>query len=208
MASELTTIALERLKPGSKRREIPDGRVGSLYFTIQPSGKRSWCYRYRIPGDPCKRKSKLTIGSYPAIGLREARAAAIEAKCKVEQGKDPSAEKKASRAVAPPASDLIEDVAAQFVSHYARRQLKASTAYEVERILAKDIVGPWHGRRLSQIRRPDIHDLLDEIIKRGSPVAANRTLSWLRRMCGWAVERELIETSPCAGIRAPTAETS
>lgn len=126
--------------------------MGSLYFVVQPSGKRSWAYRYRIPGDPGKHKRKYTIGKYAAIGLKEARAAALEAKCKVEQGRDPAAEKKASRAVAPPVSDLIEDVTAQFISHYARRQLKASTAYEVERILAKDIVGPWHGRRLSQIK--------------------------------------------------------
>jgi integrase len=30
----------------------------------------------------------------------------------------------------------------------------------------------------------------------------------LRRMCSWAIERGLIETSPCSGIRAPAAETS
>jgi hypothetical protein len=46
MAKELTTIALEKLKPGPTRREIPDGRVGGLYFIVQPSGKRSWAYRY------------------------------------------------------------------------------------------------------------------------------------------------------------------
>jgi integrase len=43
---------------------------------------------------------------------------------------------------------------------------------------------------------------------RGSPVQANRTLAAVRRLCGWAVERGLISTSPCVGIRAPAAETS
>jgi hypothetical protein len=42
MAKELTTIAIEKLKAGEKRREVPDGRVGGLYHIIQPSGKRSW----------------------------------------------------------------------------------------------------------------------------------------------------------------------
>src|ERR1700730_10695522 len=55
---------------------------------------------------------------------------------------------------------------------------------------------------------PDIHGLLDDIGASGSPVSANRALSWLRRMCGWAVERGLIEANPCTGIKAPAAETA
>ena len=94
----------------------------------------------------------------------------------------------------------------QFVSHYAKRHLKASTAHDVERILVREVVAPWRGRRLSAVGRADIHELLDDIVARGSPVSANRALSWLRRMCGLAVERGLIEANPCTGIKAPAAE--
>lgn len=37
---------------------------------------------------------------------------------------------------------------------------------------------------------------------------ANRTLAALRRMCTWAVERDLIPVSPCEKVKAPAAETS
>ena len=205
MAKELTTIALEKLKPGPTRREIPDGRVGGLYLVIQPSGKQSWAYRYRLAGKP----RKYTIGAYPAIGLKTARERAGKAKDKVAEGKDPGAEKKAIRAAAMvPANDIVEAVVKQFVSHYAKRHLKASTAHDVERILVREVAEPWRGRRLSAVGRADIHELLDDIIARGSPVSANRALSWLRRMCGWAVERGLIEANPCTGIKAPAAETA
>jgi site-specific recombinase XerD len=107
-----------------------------------------------------------------------------------------------------PANDLVEGVVKQFISHYAKRQLKASTAREVERILVREIVQPWRGRRLSQIGRANIHELLDDIVERGSPVTANRALSWLRRTCSWAIERGLIDANPCAGIKAPAAETA
>jgi hypothetical protein len=50
--------------------------------------------------------------------------------------------------------------------------------------------------------------MLDGIVARGSPVTANRVLAWFRRMCAWAIERGLVEALPCAGIRAPAAETS
>jgi hypothetical protein len=82
MAKELTTMALEKLKPGPTRREIPDGRVGGLYFIVQPSGKRSWAYRYRLAGKP----RKYTIGAYPAIALKTARERAGKAKDKVVEG--------------------------------------------------------------------------------------------------------------------------
>ena len=205
MAKELTTIALEKIKPGPTRREIPDGRIGGLYFIVQPSGKLSWAFRYRAAGKP----RKFTIGQYPSVSLKTARERAGEARDKVAEGKDPGAEKKAARAAAVvPANGIVEAVTSRFVAQHAKRKLKAATAREIERLLGKEVVAPWRGRRLSQITRADIHDLLDGIVARGSPVTANRVLAWLRRMCSWAIERGLIEVSPCAGIRAPAAETS
>ena len=68
MATALTVKSLENFKPGPTRREVPDGLLPGLYFIIQPSGKRSWAARYRFSGKPCK----LTIGAYPAIGLKAA----------------------------------------------------------------------------------------------------------------------------------------
>ena len=203
VAKELTAVAIEKMKPGDARQEIPDGRISGLYFIIQPSGKRSWAVRYRFGGVPVK----LTLGAYPAIELKRARELAGEAKDKVEEGQDPSAEKKARKAAtAVPASDTVDAAAERFLSQYVRRNLKPSTISEVDRIMNKVIIPAWKGHRLSEIRRPDIHDLLDSIVDQGSPVAANRTLSWFRRMCSWAIERGLIETNPCTGIKPPAAE--
>jgi integrase len=177
-----------------------------LYLVIQPSGKKSWAYRYRFNGRP----RKWTIGPCPAIDLKTARELAREALWKVAAGADPCTEKKAAKTAAriPVGLDLIETVTSRFIAQHAKRKLKPATAAEIERLLGREVVGPWRGRRLSQITRADIHDLLDGIVARGSPVTANRTLAWLRRMCAWAIERGLIEVSPCAGIRAPAAETS
>jgi integrase len=206
MAKPLTIKALENLKPAVRRREVSDGGMPGLYFVIQPSGKQSWAYRYRFNGTP----RKWTIGPCPAIDLKTARELAREAVRKVAAGADPCTEKKAAKAAAlvPTGLDLIETVTSRFVAQHAKRKLKPATAWEIERLLRREVVGPWRGRRLSQIGRADIHDLLDGIVARGSPVTANRTLAWLRRMCSWAVERGLMEVSPCAGIRAPAAETS
>src|SRR5262249_22383482 len=55
----LTSAAVERLKPGRERREIPDAKSSGLYLIIQPTGAKSWAMRFRKPnGD----KAKLTLG--------------------------------------------------------------------------------------------------------------------------------------------------
>jgi len=62
-------------------------------------------------------------------------------------------------------------------------------------------------RKLSSITKAEIHILLDKIADRGAPVAANRTLAWLRVLCNWAIGRGLIENNPCTGISRPGPET-
>ncbi len=202
MGKALTVRTLETLKPGPTRKEVPDGLVRGLYFVIQSSGMQSWACRYRLGG----RTRKFTIGSYPAIDLKAARDLAKNALVKVAQGMDPYEDKKAAKA--PPDLDLIEKVVETFVSRHAKLNTRPTTAGETERSLKKEVVERWKGRRLSTITRAEVHELLDSIIDRGSPVMANRLLATLSKLCSWSVERGLIAVSPCAGVKPPTAHTS
>ena len=150
---------------------------------------------------------KLTLGPYPAIDLKTARERARTALAKAAGGIDPGAERKAAKIVPPPTLDHVETITLRFLTQHAARKLKPGTAKEVSRLLTKELA-PWHGRRLSQIAKADVHALLDDIVERGSPISANRTVAWLRRLCTWAIERGLIDTNPCTGIKPPAAENS
>lgn len=206
MAKDLTKIALDNMKPGAARREVPDGHTRGLFLIVQPTGAKSWAVRYRFKGAP----KKLTLGPYPAIDLKAARGLASDAMKVIANGDDPAATKKAAKAAErlPDDRDLVEKVVETFVVRYAKAHQKAETAYETERVLNKEVVAPWKGKRLSAIGRADVHELLDDIVDRGAPIMANRCLAALRRMCSWAVERGLIEASPCDKIKAPAAERS
>jgi hypothetical protein len=201
MTKALTVKFLETVKPGAKRREIPDGVVSGLYLIVQPSGKASWAVRYRAAGRP----RKLTIGGHPGIGLRAARELASRTLVEVAVGNDPGAEKKAARAATRERgdSDFVENVVSRFIERYAKANTRKRTWVETERVLTKEIVARWKGRRLASVTRADVHEMLDEIVDRSAPILANRALALFRRMCNWAVERGIIDTSPCDRVKAP-----
>ena len=201
----LTALAIEKMATPATRREVPDGKVTGLYLVLQPTGARSWALRYRANGQP----KKLTLGAYPALDLATARKRAQEAVGEVAGGKDPAALKVAARAAAKAEreaeTDRVERVADLFVERYAKP--KTRDWRETKRMLDNEIVARWRGRRLSQITRSHVSDMLDEIVDRGAPVRANRVFAQLRKLCNWAISRGLIDRNPCQGMSAPSPET-
>jgi integrase len=204
MAKALTQLAIENVRPGPARREIPDGKERGLYLVVQPSGGMAWAFRYRDHGRPCK----LTIGPYPAIGLAKARGEAARAKVSLAEGDDPARAKRASRAAKNAArsrDDSVEKVIADFISLYAKPNTRDWR--ETGRLL-KQFAEAWKGRPLAAVGKADIHRVLDGIVARGAPVGANRAFAQLRKMFRWAVSRGLLDRSPCDGIDPPSAEKS
>jgi len=48
--------------------------------------------------------------------------------------------------------------------------------------------------------------MLDDIVTRGAPIQANRTLEVVRRLFNWAVGRDLIQVNPCYRVPKPSSE--
>ncbi|MEA3467293.1 MAG: tyrosine-type recombinase/integrase [Thermodesulfobacteriota bacterium] len=48
--------------------------------------------------------------------------------------------------------------------------------------------------------------LLDKIVDRGAPIAANRTLALIRKIYNFGIERDLVEYNPCTMVKAPGKE--
>ena len=199
-------LTIRKLPPTKRRLEHPDERVTGLYLVQQESGALSWAVRYRANGAP----KKFTLGPYPAVDLATARRRAQEALGRVAGGEDPAASKQASRAAAGAErranEDRVEHVVDLFVERYAK--IKTRDWRNTERMLKVDVVGRWDGRHLSQITRADVHEMLDAIaIERKKPIQANRVFAQFRKLCGWAVSKDIIQRSPCDGVTAPSRES-
>jgi integrase len=207
LGNVLTDVQIKKLALPDARKEVPDGKVSGLYLVVQPSGAKSWAVRYRVAGQP----KKLTLGPYPAIDLATARKRAQEAVGDVAGGKDPSAEKKASRA-AVRAERTAEDnrlarIAASYVDRYVKREVGKAWGREIERLFRVEIIPKLGNKRIGAVTKSDILDLLDAIVDRGSPITANRTFATLRQLFNWALDRDLVNASPMPRS-APAPETA
>jgi integrase len=159
--------------------------------------------RYRHGGKPWK----LTLDPYPVLQLPQARERARDALLQVGAGIDPGAAKVAAKRAPEDDGDrdLIENVAEQFLKRHAS---KNRTAAESRRTLTKDILPRWSGRRVQDITRREVIDLIDGIVDTGHGTKANRVLALVRKFFNWCVERDILKMSPAAGVKPPSPERS
>jgi integrase len=134
---------------------------------------------------------------------------AQEALGDVAGGKDPAAVKRASKAATRAERAAEVDRVDRVVNLFVERHAKPKTRdwRETERMLVNEVIGRWKDRRLSQITRAHVHEMLDAIVDRGAPIRANRVFAQFRKMCRWAIARGIIDRNPCEGLTAPSVET-
>ena len=150
-------------------------------------------------------RASIRSAAIPAIDLKAARELGSKALRAAAEGRDPGHEKAQARAAV---ADSVELVAAQFIERHCKRSNRPRTAVETERLLNLHVLPRWRGRLLREITRRDVLELLDRVVDSGKPIAANRVLSAVRKLFNWAVARDIIAASPCAGVKPPTAERS
>lgn len=181
MAHALTAKSIEHVKPGDRRREIPDAAQRGLFLLVQPSGAKSFAVRYRFGGKP----KKLTLQA--GISLAAARKATADALFEVSQGRDPSVAKARLREECrTAAADTFEAVCANF---FKRDGAHLRSANDWQRDLKRQVFPAFGARPISEIRRKDIVRLLDTIEDDNGPGSATTTLAIIRRIMNWHAAR-------------------
>ncbi len=196
---KLTDAAVNRLKaPESGRTDYWDAMLPGFGLRITDKGAKSWVVMYRVGG----RLRRLTLGSYPAISLKDARREAGEAMREAAKGNDPATMKALAKHQR---VDTFKEVAEEFIERHAKRNTRSWKA--TESILNRNATPSWGSRPIGEITRRDVIEALDKVMDRGEPYAANRLLAAVRKLFNWALERDIIDTSPVANIKAPGKES-
>ena len=191
----LTDIQVRNAKATEKPRKVPDGN--GLYLYISTAGGKSWRLDYAYFG---KRKT-LTFGTYPAIGLAEARSRRDEAKKKLSEGLDPSLAKKrehlAAKAAAGNTFGLIAD---EFIAKL-RRDKRAEPTIDKNTWMLKVLAARLSQYPITQISAKDVLDVLSAVEKSGRVESALATRSAIGRVFRFAIATARAESDPTSALR-------
>ena len=218
--AKLTKRFVDAVAPQSKGHVVWDDEFPGFGLRVYPSGKRSYIVQYRSRG----RSRRYTIGLHglwtPETARREAKALLGRA----AHGGDPAEEREEERralTIKQLCEQYIADMEAGLILGKGGRPKKETTiATDVGR-LRRHIVPLLGTRRVRDITKPDMNNLMKDIIagktrvivktnklrgkaivRRGAGTAI-RTMGLLGGVFSYAVEAGIIEHNPTHGLRKP-----
>lgn len=180
-------------KPAERPKKLFDG--GGLYMLVQPSGARWWRLKYRHAG----KEKLLSLGVYPDVTLKQARANRDEARKLIADGIDPSAQRQADEAAKLLASaNSFKAVAEEWMSH---QRVAAITAAKSRWIL-ETFLFPEIGRKpVNEITPRELLGALRKIEATGKLETASRAKIKAGQVFRFAIVEGKAESDPTASLR-------
>ena len=161
MVVRLTDQRLKSLRADERRLEVRDSEVTGLLIRVTPTGEKLVDVGTALAVVSGSRRSNLSRHF-----LAKARKKAQRVLASVADGHNPAAERAAERV-----ADTFKDLAMLYLE---RRAAGKRSRPEQERIINAELLPAWSNRKVADITRRDVQQLVDRIASRPAPVMANR----------------------------------
>ena len=171
----LTDLKVRSTKARSKTYKIFD-QLG-LFLQVAPTGTKYWRFRYQI----AKITREMSLGQYPAVTLTMARKIQADLRAKTRAGIDPLKEREDVLAASLNEKRARDDTFEKAVEAYlvSRRASWSPTHLrDVERIFQKELLPTLGIKRISEITKRDLKEIIDRIVARNA-------LSFVRDVLGY-----------------------
>jgi integrase len=183
-------------------RKLSDGE--GLQLWIKPSGAKLWNLAYRFDG----KQRKLAMGPYPRVSLKDARARRDEAKSLLDDGLDPSQQKRLAKLAATAENaNTFAAIADELLAQKRREGKTPATLRKMEWLfgLAKPALG---ARPISAVEAPEVLQVLRGIEARDRLETARRLRAIIGSVFHFAVATGRASNDPTGALRgaliAPT----
>jgi len=163
-----------------------------LYLELTQAGGRYWRLKYRIAG----KEKRLALGVYPAVGLKDARELAAQARQSIQAGDDPAEQRKAAKArVAHDAVNTFRAVANEWMEHQTARW-EPLTLERIRASLDSHMLKALGDRPLATITPLEVMNAVKAVEARGAGEQAGRVLQRVKAIFRWAVIHGRLESNP------------
>lgn len=191
----LKPAAIDNAKPKDKPYSLTDG--GGLHIEVLVSGSKVWRYKYHRDG----KREKVTIGPYPAVGIKAARDRHEELRELLHKGESPAKTKQA---------DAVERKAAEARSvtfqSFARTWVDDTLFYRSAGYRAQTIrwlethVFPSIGSlALDAVQPADVLAIIEK--RRETPTTAERIRVVIQQVYNHAIRKLMVSSNPAMPLR-------
>lgn len=180
----LSDLQVRQAKATGKDYTLADS--DGLSLAVTATGGKSWHFRYHWMKEP----KRMSLGTYPEVSLREARALRDEARALVAKDINPRIHRKQKRAAVKLAGENTFD--AIYQKWLAHRELslkkgRQTTLAILPRVFAKDVL-PFLGKRsIYEIKRPDLLEIVARIERRKALSIAEKVRTWFNQLFRYAL---------------------
>lgn len=193
--NRLTDSMVKAAKPeGQKRRKMADG--GGLTLVVKPESK-VWWLRYRFAG----KEKTLSLGSYPEISLKSARAARDNARQLIDQNKDPVTHRRSESAKNLSANANTFQAVAEDWLKLQQGQLSDSTITVTRNRLSNWIHPHLGNMPITDIEPPLVLQVLRKIEAKGKHETAQRMRQRISQIYRFAISEGRATRDPSADLR-------
>jgi integrase len=180
--------------PDKKRARLTDAQ--GLYLETSPAGSKRWFLKIYQDG----KETRLTLGSYPAMGLSAARIVRDKIKADKKEGTDPIAARKLRKINRKPEGVTFAQVASEM---FALKSPNWSDTHRVrtERILDNDLIPVLGSLRLADIDTPMLIQALRKIEARGTLGTLEKARGVCSLVWGYAVATGSVQHNIVGNMR-------
>ncbi len=180
----LSDLEVRRAKATGKAYTLRD--MDGLFLAVTATGGKSWHFRYYWLKEP----KRMSLGTYPEVSLRAARALRDEARALVAKDINPRIHRKQSRGAAKLAGEnTFEAIYRKWLAHreLSLKKGRQTTLSILPRVFAKDVL-PFLGKRsIYEIKRPDLLEVIARIERRKALSVAEKVRTWFNQMFRYAL---------------------
>ncbi|EAA3384576.1 integrase domain-containing protein [Escherichia coli] len=201
IAKKLTDTEIKSTKPANKEINLFDG--DGLILRIAPlakGGKKNWYFRYAVPVS--KKRTKMSLGTYPHLTLAKARALRDENLSLLANGVDPQIHNNnKAKALKSAIEHTLQAVARKWLDEKVKTSgISQDHAEDIWRSLERNIFPTLGDTPIKEIRPKMLKQHLDPIEKRGVLETLRRIISRLNEIFRYAATEELIEFNPADNL--------
>lgn len=192
---DLTDVAIRGAKPKEKLYKMRDGN--GLILEVTPKGSKLWRYRYRFNG----KEQMLALGKYPIVTLSDARQKALDARALLDEGKNPSREKKAEKLRNTVKGENTFEAIARRWLEMKSQKLNPKYAKQTLARMEQHVFPKIGALPIDDITIPDVVRVVEAMGEHGIIETAKRMKQTIGQVFRYAAQRGLCQHNPAADLR-------